>query len=218
MDNSDQSAGSHNRSERAYDLLLDMILSGEMPGGTVIRERRLSEALGLSRTPLREAIGRLEGERFLKRQQGRSLVVEHITVNEYIQILHVRRVVEREAVELAAGRIPPETLVRMRSMVENLSDPDDLSAEDHWAVDDTIHETIADACGNKFLAYTIQDLRRKTRMFDLKRMPDRFESGRREHLLILDALDRKDPAAASKAMTEHIENVKASILRKLGEP
>ena len=61
----------------------------------------------------------------------------------------------------------------------------------------------------------VQDLRPKTHMFNLDRVPERFEIGHREHLAVIDALRRGDRAEAQRGIREHIENVKLSIIRKL---
>src|SRR4051794_27241584 len=74
----------------AYGQLRNMMLSGAIGGGQVIQERRLAEQLGLSRTPLREALGRLEGEGLLRRD-GRYLFSLSVSVPEVMEILAVRR-------------------------------------------------------------------------------------------------------------------------------
>ena len=81
-----------------------MLLSGELGGGAIVQDRRLAERLGLSRTPVREALGRLEGEGLLRRE-GRVLIVNAVSVEDIMEILAVRRVVEAEAVRLATGRL-----------------------------------------------------------------------------------------------------------------
>jgi DNA-binding GntR family transcriptional regulator len=63
----------------------------------------------------------------------------------------------------------------------------------------------------------VRDLRRRTRMFNLKRMPERFLPGCLEHLAIVEALEKRDAPAAQRAMTTHLENTKDSILQKLGK-
>ena len=76
---------------------------------------------------------------------------------------------------------------------------------------------IAGHSGNAILAKTIHDLRLKTHMFNMERVPERFEAGHREHLAIIEALEREDREQARAGIHEHIENVKKSIIRKLSE-
>jgi DNA-binding GntR family transcriptional regulator len=85
----------------------------------------------------------------------------------------------------------------------------------HWDADDPLHGSIADASGNKVLADLVRNLRRKTRMFSRKRMPERFIPGSEEHLAINAALEKRDTPAARAAMALHLENSKRSILQIL---
>jgi DNA-binding GntR family transcriptional regulator len=201
----------------AYNVLLDRILNRSLPAGTALRERSLAEAVGISRTPLREALSRLEGEGLIVRKADRSVEVRAITVREYIDALHVRRLLESEAASLAAMRMSAEEILDLKSQVECLMKDSNPSPSHHWSVDDNIHLAIARATDNDLMMEIIGNLRHKTRIFNLKRMPDRFMPGCREHLILLDALLARDADAARAAMTTHIDNVKSSILAKLAE-
>ena len=202
------------RSDAAYDHILEAILSGAFPGGTALTERRLGEDLGLSRTPVREALGRLEAEGFVMRR-GRASVVRTISVQEFLEILHLRRLLEVEAIGLACGSFASAKLARLRRMVEQADDPSAIAPDEHRALDDELHGEIAHHSGSKLLADTIMQLRQRTRMFNLRRIPERFVPGRLEHLVILDALDAGDPGAARSAMAIHLDNVKAAIIDRL---
>src|SRR5690554_6650393 len=102
-------------SEVAYDKLLDMLLSGELPAGTVLQERRPAAALNISRTPIRKTLNYLEGEGLVSRDVGRLMTVSRITVQNYIEILHVRKLLEAEAARLAAGHVDKEKAESIRS-------------------------------------------------------------------------------------------------------
>ena len=201
----------------AYNALLDRILMRELAPGTVLQEVRLAATLGVSRTPLREALRRLEGEGLVGRNGGRSLIVRSISVRDYIEALHVRRLLEAEAASLAAGRVDNELIAGLRARIEAMMETGAPTPADHWALDDDIHGAISQACGNDLLAANVRTLRRKTHLFNLKRMPNRFLPGCREHLSILDAIARGDGQAAREAMANHLDNVKASILKMLAE-
>ncbi|KNY24703.1 GntR family transcriptional regulator [Methylobacterium sp. ARG-1] len=201
----------------AYDRLLDMLVRREIPAGTALHERRLAEMLDISRTPTREAMSRLETEGLVERQPGGMLVVKEFSLRELIEILHVRRLLERESVRLATGRIPQAELDRLRSDIEALLSAGDPLAPGNWELDRRFHELIADSSNNAILAKTIKDLRIKTQMFNLSRLPERFEPVHREHLAIVAALHAGDAAAAADAIEAHIENLKQSIIRRLSE-
>ncbi len=202
-------------SEVAYDQLLDQILTGDLPAGTILQERSLADSLQISRTPIREALGRLESEGVIVRHLGRMIMVRDISVQEIMDILHIRSILETEAVALAMGRVSKEELASVRELFERQGSSPAPTAAEHWFADDTLHNLIADAGGNAVLSEMVRSLRRRTRMFNLKRMPERYDPGREEHLALIDALERQDLAAGRQAMATHLENTRQSILRKL---
>ncbi|MGV3651646.1 MAG: GntR family transcriptional regulator [Devosia sp.] len=198
----------------AYEAILSGIVTHRFLGGQVLQEAKLAATLNLSRTPVREALGRLEGEGLLQRD-GRVLTVRSVTIKDYLEVLHLRRLLETEATTLATGNIEPEVLLALRARVAGLTDPKAITPADHWQLDDDIHLTIASGSGNGHLVQLIVDLRRMTRLFNLKKVPGRFFPGRDEHLELLDALLAADAPRAAAAMRTHIENVKKGILEAL---
>jgi DNA-binding GntR family transcriptional regulator len=193
----------------AYESILNDVLSGRHRGGDLLQENRLAEGLGLSRTPVREALGRLEGEGLLIRR-GRVLMVRRISVKEFLDILQVRLLVEPEAAAIAGRTIDKDLVRRLRTAVATM--PTDVTPDAHWAIDDEIHLGVARATENDLLLQLVRDLRRRTRLFDLKKIPERFEPGRQEHLRLLDALIVGDEALAREHMRLHLENAKGGIL------
>jgi DNA-binding GntR family transcriptional regulator len=170
-------------SERAYDALLDRMLSGELPAGTLLQERPLAEVLQISRTPVREALAKLESEGLVTRHVGRLLIVREMLRTTFKAQMN--------------GPLP--------------------DAGNHWTADDLLHGAICEASGNAVLAEMVRGLRRRTRMFNLKRMPERFLPGCREHLAIIEALARGDETPARRSMATHLENTKQSILNMIGK-
>jgi DNA-binding GntR family transcriptional regulator len=202
-------------SDQAYERLRDMILSGELPAGSPLQERRLAEALDISRTPIREALGRLESDGLVIRQAGRFPIVRQWTVQEYIEILNVRRLLEVEAAGLAAGRADPEQAGHVRSAIFELMSAPLPNVKQHWDCDDMVHALISKASSNSVLAELIRQMRLRTRMFDFSVLPDRFKAGCEEHLEIVDAVLHGGAERARDCMGRHIDNVKQSIMRKL---
>lgn len=199
----------------AYEQLLDKLMRRELAVGAVLLERRLAEQMDMSRTPVREALNRLESEGFLTRQPGGLLVVREFSVRELIETLHLRQILEAESVSLATGRIAEAEIDAIAQDITTLIDKPAPTAEEDWVVDSRFHQTIADHSGNSALAKLIFDLRLKTHMFNLDRVPERFEVGHREHLAVLDALRHQDREAARDGIRTHIENVRLSIIEKL---
>ncbi len=208
--------GSKSLGEWAYEVILDRLLSREIAPGATLQERTLGDALRISRTPIREALTRLEAEGFVTRHAGRLLMAREIPARELMEIFQVRMMLEVEAVSLAIPNIDSGKLVMLRKLFESQRKRPLPHGGLHWDADDLLHGTIAEAAGNATLADMIVSLRRKTRMFNLKRMPDRFDAGTEEHLAIIDALERHDERQARRAMVTHIENSRQGVLKVLG--
>lgn len=212
-------AGSRRLAHSVYRRLEDMIFSGQLKGGSVLTERKLAEALDVSRTPLRDALLMLEGEGLLKRRSPRYLEVHQMTVPEFMQILNIRRLLEPEAARLCVGRVDAGLFAQLHKRLAGLLSQDTASPElrsgESAEIDKTVHEAIADGSGNPLMAGMIRDLRRRTRIFDLGRMPERAKAVYQEHLDIVVAVEIGDPHAASDAMTRHIDNVKTAVLRHI---
>jgi DNA-binding GntR family transcriptional regulator len=197
-----------------YGRLRNMLLSGELAGGQVIQERRLAEQLGSSRTPVRDALGRLEGEGLLVRN-GRYLLVATVSIDEVLEILSIRRSLEADAVSGATERMPLAQVEAIRAAIASMADPFVVTDDEHWANDDLLHLSIAEVSGNRLLARLIRDLRQRTRMFGLRRIPSRFEIGKREHLAILDAIAARRADEAASLMQAHIDHASQAILGSL---
>lgn len=210
-------AGSRRLAHSVYRRLEDMIFSGQLRGGSVLTERKLAEALAVSRTPLRDALLMLEGEGLLKRRSPRMLEVREMTVQEYMQVLNVRRLLEPEAARLCIGRVDIAQFRVLRQRLAGLLDDGapPLAPEDAATIDEAVHGTIAEGSGNPLMAGMIRDLRRRTRIFDLGRMPERARAVYREHLDIVMAVEIGDPHAAADAMTRHLDNVKTCVLQHI---
>lgn len=212
-------AGSRRLAHSVYRRLEDMIFSGQLKGGSVLTERKLAEALDVSRTPLRDALLMLESEGLLKRRSPRYLEVHQMTVPEFMQILNIRRLLEPEAARLCIGRVDTGLFAQLHGRLAALLSEDAAAAElrpgESAEIDKTVHEAIADGSGNPLMAGMIRDLRRRTRIFDIGRMPERAKAVHQEHLDIVVAVEIGDPHAASDAMTRHIDNVKTAVLRHI---
>lgn len=214
----EQGKAHRNRRWKAYDFLVDRIISGALPGGAIIEERALTEELGLSRSPLREALGRLEGEGYLVRQ-GRKLVVHTITERDFMEILHMRRILEAEAVALATARLRTDQVQMLREALASLQPPTTPTPSERRDVDDLLHDTIAENSGNRRLATAIEDLRQKTRPISVRLLGEASYPilDFNEHMAILDAIEMRNPEQARFAMQAHLDSARMHILRKLAD-
>lgn len=205
---------------QAYEQILNLILSGAAQPGAMVTERRLAETLNMSRTPIRDALLMLEGEGLLIRQGSRGLQVKQMRIEDYMDALQVRLLLEPEAARLAAGHMPAAALDELEADLKTLlghpeggeGKPDRGSVRD---VDDRLHGGIGDAAGNPQLAHIIRTLRRQTQIFDLRSMPERFDATCREHLAIVSALRDGRGDDAAQLMRDHLSHVKDSIIGRL---
>lgn len=206
--------------QQAYERILELIVSGEAEPGEMLTERRLAETLDMSRTPIRDALLMLESEGLLKRHGSRGLQVKEMRVEDYMNVLQIRMLLEPEAARLSAGRIPAQTLDELQEQLtgllqaaaEGMERPD---RETVRAVDDRLHGEIARMAGNPHLAQIIGNLRRQTQIFDLRSVPERLNSTCQEHLELVKTLRSGDGEAAAAVMRDHLGRVRESIIRRL---
>jgi DNA-binding GntR family transcriptional regulator len=205
---------------QAYEQILNLILDGRADPGGTISERGLTEMLNMSRTPVRDALLMLEGEGLLVRQGTRGLQVKQTRLDDYMDTLQVRKMIEPEAARLASGRMPAAVIDGLMETLNGLLDEARNGREKPdrglvRSVDDGIHGGIAEAAGNSQLAQIILTLRRKTQIFDLRSVPERLEATCLEHITILDALRDGRAEDAAIAMRAHLNGVRDSIIRRL---
>lgn len=204
-----------NLSARAYALLKDMIRRRELRGGEVVGEARLSEAMEISRTPLREALQRLEGEGLVVKSANRSFVVRRVDLSEYLNSINVRILLEVAAVGLAFGNIPQEDIDQARAEIHQLMAASEFDREGHWRSDNRVHGLIIDNCGNPVLAQMIRTLRVTTNLFEIEKVADRLEPDTTEHLVLLDKLEHGTVAEVKRALRKHLASMKITATRKM---
>ena len=199
--------GQHNLASLTYKAVSDMIRHRRLKGGQVIVEARLAEALGISRTPLREALQRLEGEGLVRKGDGRNYVVRRVDIGEYLQSLKLRLLIEPEAAVLAIPNIPRRQLIAVRREIHELLDATAYHTDAHWVSDDNLHNLIIDHCANAVMAKVLRELRATTRLFEIDRLKDRLKPDSTEHLVIIEALERGDAEQTRSAVAVHIESL-----------
>jgi DNA-binding GntR family transcriptional regulator len=201
--------------EAAHAELRRLIVSGELAPGTRLLEQDCAARLGLSRTPVREAIGRLVSEGLVRRPPGGAPVVHRITADELVEILEVRRLLEVEAAGRAAGSAGRDELLALRRRFAAFLEGPAPDPEAHRAADDALHDALARMAGSRLMAEMVANLRLRTRVFDKRVVPERFEPGCREHVAVIDAVVRGDRPGAETAMRAHLDHVAESLLASL---
>jgi DNA-binding GntR family transcriptional regulator len=197
-----------NLSNLAHRAISEMICDRRLKGGEAIVEARLADTLGISRTPLREALQRLEGEGLVRKVANRSFVVRRVDLGEYLHSLKVREILEGEAAVLAIGAIPGDALAAVRHEINVLQAATAYHTEAHWRSDDNLHGLYIDHCGNPVMAEMIVALRVTTRLFEIAKLRDRLQPDSTEHLVILEALEIGDRRAARAAVQVHCRSLR----------
>jgi DNA-binding GntR family transcriptional regulator len=201
-------------SDAVYQKLFSMILAGELRTGEPLQERRIAELVGVSRSPVRDAIKRLAVEGLIE-GDGRLPTVRLIDANEALEIIAIRMMFEPKCAALAAARPDAERVLALIAEIDALARTDSPTAEEHWTLDDRIHASIAEIAGFRLLNGILAELRTKTRMFNKNTIPERFVPGCNEHRAILTAVLAGEAEAAEAAMQQHLANTRAGIIARL---
>jgi DNA-binding GntR family transcriptional regulator len=201
--------------ERAYQAISSAIANLEFKPGEALKQDHLARWLSISRTPVREALRRLEQDGIIQTVPGRGLVVTELTVKDVEDMLEMLRLMDAHAAELAAQRRTQEQADRLAAVAHELL----LRAERHdvegWSIaDKPYHEIILAASGNALLRQMIQDVRRRLHRITINSgtRPDRLLACTCEHLEVADAIVRGDSEAAAALMRKHIDKMSESAM------
>lgn len=195
-------------SDRAYRELREEILDGTLPAGTVLAEVEQSTRLGVSRTPLREALGRLSADALVSTHSGRGVVVTDVSTERIRDLFEVRESLEIQAARLAARRRAPEVFEQLQrefaSAHELLGTAEGL--RQYYSLVARLDDAIDAATGNAFLVSTLAGVR--THIARIRRLshdnPERLRDAAREHLAIVDAIVDGDESVAANATQLHL--------------
>jgi DNA-binding GntR family transcriptional regulator len=198
--------------QAAYRRIKQDILQGRIKPDTVLSERELAEHQGISRTPLRSALSRLEREQVVSRLQNGVLLVRSVSVEQLIEIVQLRQILEGAAAERAAGFGMTPELAGLREVMSAYTRRRNVVFDDFWAEDDRFHMAVARAARLELLPAIVAEQRAIARRCTITRANDRFADQAREHIAVIDAIAACDGAAARAAMNAHFEHVRTRFL------
>ena len=204
-------------SERAYQALRDDIVEWRLAPGTILGEVEQAARLGVSRTPLREALSRLMTDGLVASQSGRGLVVTDVSVDNIRELFDVRKALEVKAVRLAAqqhtGSAFPD-LEREFATVPELLARDDGDRSAYFDLVRRFDTAVDDAVRNDYLTGALNSLR--THLVRVRRLakdnPERLAAAAREHPLIVQAIVAHDAELAAHATHVHLHYALTSAL------
>jgi DNA-binding GntR family transcriptional regulator len=200
-----------NVSEQVAAAVRAMIVDGRLSEGERINEVRLSDSLGVSRTPLREALNRLQAEGALTSAPGLGYRVRPLTLEEFEQIYDIRPILDPEALRLA-GLPDAKRLQRLERL--NRAFAAERDPETAVKLDDQWHLELIGACPNRVLIEMIQNFILRTRRYELALMreTENVERATGDHELILDALRDGDLERACAGLKRNMQSGREPIV------
>jgi len=203
---------------QVFRTLEEAILSGQLKPGDTLAELKLSAQLGVSRTPVREAIGQLELEGLVRSIPNRGAVVVGVSQQDMEDIYTIRTHIEGLAARWTAEKIDGPELKELQNVVDlqefYLTKGD---VQQVWQLDSSCHEQIHEASQSNPLRQVLTNFHHyiaRARRLAVEN-PDRAAESVAEHRAILTAIQQRDGAQAENAMNEHIKNAHASFRKRM---
>lgn len=195
--------------EQAYAYVRTAILRGELPVGTVLAEASIADELGISKTPVRQALQLLRTEGLLEVGPRRQLVVSGFSVEHRNEILRIREALEEIAVETACREMSLEDIDMLRLILMRQRRAADAHDEEGFLVlDEEFHVRIATGASLPIVAKLLEQMRGFARLMRLGRSqpPEHLQDIVLEHARIVDALEARDVDQALAALVDHLHH------------
>ncbi len=203
---------------QAYKELKRVILEHQIPLGGKLNEAELATALGVSRTPVREAVNRLEKEGLVEILPQRGAFVVRCSERDIFELFLIRENLEGLAARLAAERISAENLIHLESCIQGFSEPFTEKQIQRYAEEDfRFHQTIVMLSDSQRLIKLISTLHDHIRMFRLTTigLSDRMKISLEEHRLIVEAFRLKDAETSDQRVRQHIRHVREGVMENI---
>jgi len=202
-------------SQKVYRILKTEIVKRNLKPGTKLLEVKIAKQMGVSRTPVREAIRELVAEGFVKMIPNQGVIVSIASIEDTQEVLQIRSVLEGLAARLATKVISGEEIKELEKYIEQMeyyANKDNALA--FSKIDVEFHELILNICGNNRLIQIRKNLSDQAHRYRIRSLsiPGRLKHSLKEHQEIIKALKRKDSEQAGRLSQKHIENVLKNIL------
>lgn len=206
--------------EIVCDTLRQAIVDGVFKPGERLMEIKLADEMGVSRTPVREAIRKLEIEGFVELVPRRGTYVSDISVKDITDVYEIRIVLDVLAAVLSTERITPEEINKMRSLLDDIDAHIKKGEFDQIVeADSAFHDVLYQASHNQRLVMMINNLRDQFTRLRMRSMkyPGRLKNTQREHRELVDAIAARDIERAKATVCSHLENAEATLLAAVRE-
>jgi DNA-binding GntR family transcriptional regulator len=197
-------------SDKAYQTLLDEIVEGALPPGTVLAEVEQAARLGVSRTPLREALAHLRKDGLVEPLAGRGLIVTAVSIDDIVELYELRQPLEQQAARLAAQRGNPQLFAQIAAEFresERLIDSGEEGIKAYYQLNERLDRAIEDAISSAYLVNALKALHlHLARIRRLSRQNiDRLRAAAVETLIIVEAIVNRDADLAASATHVHLQ-------------
>jgi len=196
----------------AYDYLYESIITNKLTPGSVIVEQEVSDTLGISRTPIREALKQLTAEGLVRQIPSRGTFVEELNTRDVEEMFELREIFEEYSLRSGINEIPYEDLVGLEHAFKALG-PESLP-EDYYTCDRSLHTLILNYGWNRSMTVILNTI--NSQLERLRRIssmtPHRLDKSTEEHLGIIEAIKERNLEKSVALLHLHLENVKKSSL------
>lgn len=202
-----------------FNTLRNAILTGELSPGERLMEIKLADKLGVSRTPIREAIRKLELEGLVVNTPRKGAEVANISAEDLRDVLEVRRSLEVLAIRLACDKMTEETLELLHENIDAFKHSIDAKAtSDIASVDVSFHDIIYKSTGNNRLIQILNNISEQMYRYRFEYIKNKEAWNRlvEEHMNIYEAIKNRDKELAVKSILLHIDNQERDIRKKMG--
>ena len=195
-------------SDSAYGMIKARILNGEYAPNQMLNEVALGSELGMSRTPVREALNKLEHEMLVSIFPKHGTIVSPINLTVVRDLFQVRKLLEPFIIQQYGCRIDPERLIVSLKLQKAIRADVSAATQFQYEADEDLHQIILAANPNRFISETllkVYDQNQRIRILTGKRSPERLLSSCNEHISIIDSLLSNDYTTAAQHMAEHLD-------------
>ena len=199
------------RASQVYSDIKNAIMVLQLRPGSVVQEEALAKRFGVSRTPVREALRRLEQDGLVRTIPKKGVLVTGVSAQDILEIFQVRMAVEPLAARLAANQMPLEEIRRLRELHVPATRPEAGVNRSYRE----LHRSIARHCGNSRLSSILRSLMDETTRILAMSGPAETSRQCDQHLEIIKALEIRDGLAAEQAMQEHLLDFRRSFISLL---
>ena len=206
-------------SQKVYRILKTKIIKGDLKPGEKLLENKIAEQLGVSRTPVREALRELTAEGFVETTPNQAIIVSTVTFDEIWDLLQIRGVLEGLAAKVAAKKISPEKIEKFNKIINQMKyhlvnkSTSKKNILNFSKLDIEFHDLILNICGNRWLIQIHNNLKNHIERFRIRSfsIPGTFSKSLNEHCKILDTIKRGDSELAEKLSKIHMEKAYENI-------